>query len=296
MGGTGKTPLVRWVAEYLFQRDRRVAILLRGYRRPAAGTASAAGDLQLLGDEGAWLKQALRARADVFAACDRKELAREVDVSGRYDVFVLDDGFQHWRLRRDLDIVTVDATRGLGNGFLIPAGPLREEAAALGRAHVVCLTRSDEVAPAHVRALKERIRRIAPAALLVELAVRPTGLVNIRTAAAVSVAALKGRRAGIFCGIGNPGSFRRTCATIGLDIVFEHFFEDHHPYAAKELDRVARQAVDRGATALCTTEKDAARLEGIASSGIEVWAVSLEPVFVSGQEVLCGRLDSLFSV
>lgn len=296
MGGTGKTPLVRWVAEYLFQCDRRVAILLRGYRRPAAGTAPAAADLQLLGDEGAWLKQALRARADVFAARDRRKLARKVDVSGRYDAFVLDDGFQHWRLRRDLDIVTVDATRGLGNGFLIPAGPLREEAAALGRAHVVCLTRSDEVAPAHVHALKERIRRIAPAAVFVEMAVRPTGLVNIRTTAAVSVGPMKGRRVGIFCGIGNPGSFRRTCAAIGLNIVFEHFFEDHHPYTGEELERVARQAADRGAAALCTTEKDAARLEGVALSGIDVWAVSVEPVFVSGQEVLCERLDSLFSV
>jgi len=296
MGGTGKTPLVRLIAEHLYRRDKRVAILLRGYRRPSDRRTKAVGDFRLLGDEGAWLKQALCAKADVFVAPDRKELARNVDAPGRYEVLVLDDGFQHWRLKRDLDIVAVDATRGLGNGFMIPAGPLREEARALARAHVVCLTRTDEVAATPCHALKERLRRFAPRADLVELAVRPKAVTRVKTGAAVDVGAFKGKAVGIFCGISNPASFRRTLQAMGADVVYEKFFEDHHVYTQQEIDLLAGEAAGRGATALCTTEKDAVRLEGIAFGPVDILAVSVELGFVCGQEAFYGRLDSLFTV
>jgi len=296
MGGTGKTPLVRLVVEHLYRRDKRVAVLLRGYRRPADRKKKAVSDFHLLGDEGAWLKQVLCAKADVFAAPDRKGLARQVDATGRYEVLVLDDGFQHWRLKRDLDIVTVDATRGLGNGFMIPAGPLREEGRALARAHVVCLTRTDEVAATQCRALKEHLRRLAPRAALVELAVRPKAVTRVKTGAVLDVGAFKGKAVGIFCGIARPASFRRTLQAMGANVVYEKSFEDHHVYTQQEIDLLVLEAAGRGATVLCTTEKDAVRLEGIAFGPVDISAVAVEPGFVCGQEVFYGRLDSLFSV
>ncbi len=296
MGGTGKTPLVRLVAEHLYRRDKRVAILLRGYRRPSRGKTKAVGDFQLLGDEGAWLKQVLCAKADVFAAPDRKELARQLDALGRYEAFVLDDGFQHWRLKRDLDIVAVDATRGLGNGFMIPAGPLREEERALRRAGVVCLTRTDEVPSAESRALRERLRRLAPRAVLVEAAVRPAKIVHVKTGAVLDAGAFKGKAVGIFCGISNPVSFRRTLQAMGADVVYEKFFEDHHVYTQQEIDLLAGEAAVRGATALCTTEKDAVRLQGLAFGPVDISAVAIELGLVCGSEAFYGRLDSLFSV
>jgi len=296
MGGTGKTPLVRLIAEYLYRRDKRVAILLRGYRRPRRGQTGAVSDFQLLGDEGAWLKQVLCAKADVFAAPDRKELARRLDALGRYEAFLLDDGFQHWRLQRDLDIVTVDATQGLGNGFMIPAGPLREEGRALQRAAVVCLTRTDEVPAAESHALRQRLRTLAPGATLVEAVVRPAGVVNVKTGAASDTGAFKGKAVAVFCGIGNPASFRGTLQAMGADIVYERFFEDHHVYAQQEIDLLAREAAGRGAAALCTTEKDAVRLQGLTFGPVDISAVAVTLCLAGGKEALYERLDSLFSL
>jgi len=295
MGGTGKTPLVRLVAEHLYRRDKRVAVLLRGYRRPARGGARAVSDFQSLGDEGAWLKQVLCAKADVFVAADRRQLARQIDALGRYEALVLDDGFQHWRLKRDIDIVAVDATRGLGNGFMIPAGPLREEGRALRRAAVVCLTRADEVPSAESHGLRDRIRRLAPRATLVEAAVRPTGIVNIHSGAALDAGAFTGKAVGLFCGIGNPASFSRTLRAMGIDVVHEKFFEDHHVYTQQEIDLLGRQAAAQGACALCTTQKDAVRLEGTALGPLGIWAVAVTLDLVCGREAFYGRLDTLFS-
>jgi len=296
MGGTGKTPLVRLIAEHLYRRDKRIAVLLRGYRRPGRGPAGSGNDFQLLGDEGAWLKQVLCAKADVFVAGDRKALARQLDALGRYEAFVLDDGFQHWRLRRDLDIAVVDATRGLGNGFMIPAGPLREGGRALRRAGIVCLTRTDEVPAAESHALRDRLRRYAPRALHVEAALRPTQIVHVKTGAVRDTAALKGKPVGLFCGIGNPASFRRTLQRMGADVVYERFFEDHHVYTQEDIDLLAREAAAGGAVALCTTEKDAVRLQGLAFGPVEISAVAVEFSFPRGKEAFYGRLDALFSV
>ncbi|MGE5279382.1 MAG: tetraacyldisaccharide 4'-kinase [Deltaproteobacteria bacterium] len=292
LGGTGKTPLVRLIAEYLYSRDKRVAVLLRGYRRPGAGTR----DFDVLGDEGAWLKRVLVAKADVFAASDRRRLAREVDARGGYDVFLLDDGFQHWRLRRDLDIVAVDATRGLGNGFLIPAGPLREEAGSLRRAAVICLTRTDEVPAPAGHVLRQRLARLAPQALLVELAVRPEAVVRAATGARVDAAQVRGKKAGLLCAIGNPASFLRTAQGLGIDVVYHRFFEDHHAVTRQELADVLRVSAQRGAQTLVMTGKDAARLEGALPEEADIWVVEAALAFVRGREHLYGRLDSLFSL
>jgi len=296
MGGTGKTPLVRLVTEYLYRRDKHVAILLRGYKRPSAKKRGEVRDLHLLGDEGAWLKKVLSAKADVFAAVDRRGLARKVDALGRYDVFVLDDGFQHWRLKRDLDIVTVDATRGLSNGFMIPAGPLREEARALRRAGIVCLTRTDEVASSVSHALKMRCARLAPRAVLVECVVRPQGVTHVKTGAVADLGSLKGLKAGIFCGIGNPASFLRTVKGLGVDVVMHRFFEDHYAVSPQEIGDVAREAAARGAQMLYTTEKDAVRLEGVLPDGVDVWTVAVAVTLIAGKESFYERLDSLFIV
>jgi tetraacyldisaccharide 4'-kinase len=305
MGGTGKTPLVRLVAEHLYRRDRRTAVLVRGYKRPSVAAsrgragrvrADGASDFERLGDEGAWLKQVLCAKADVFAAADRRKRTRQLDASGRYEAFVLDDGFQHWRLCRDLDIVAVDATRGLGNGFLIPAGPLREEPRALRRARLVCLTRADEVTAAACHALKSRIARWAPDAAFAELGVRPQELIDAKTGATHDPAWLKEKKVGLFCGIGNPSSFTRTVKDLGAEVVYEKPFPDHHVFSRQDLVSVAREAAGRGARLLCTTEKDVARLAGILPEDIEVKAVAVTFVFIRGQEDFYGRLDSLFVV
>ncbi len=261
MGGTGKTPCVLLLAELLKERGRAPGILTRGYGRgsprkqlaiaPGASvSASRAGDEPRI-----FVRSGL---APVGVGSDRFQtgqlLLREFPV----DTLLLDDGFQHARLARAVDIVLIDALEPFGRGGVFPLGRLREPPAGLGRAGIIVITRSafSDLGDA----VEREARRWNPLAPVFRADVQPRAWVDHRTGARSSPEARPFDRAGVICGVGNPQSFRRTLERMGVEPVDWLDFEDHHRYRPNELRRVAQQFRAHGATAMAITEKDAVNL------------------------------------
>ena len=193
LGGTGKTPCVEWLANWCRTRDLRVAILSRGF----GGQVGRNDEALVLEDN----------CPDVphLQGADRLALAQVAVEELESEILILDDGFQHRRLGRDLDIVLVDATCPWGHGWLFPRGLLREPASSLGRADVVLLTRCDMTSPEALSRLHEEVRRHAPGTPIAESEHRPTAWIN--GAKSVPVDSYAGRPVAAFCGLGNPDAF-----------------------------------------------------------------------------------------
>jgi tetraacyldisaccharide 4'-kinase len=278
VGGTGKTPCVETVARFYRGLHVRVAILSRGY-----GTEAGRNDEALV------LEQNL---PDVphLQGADRAALARVAAQELESQVLVLDDGFQHRRLKRSLDIVLIDAMNPWGHGYLLPRGLLREPVSSLARAHAVVVTRCDLVDAEALAAIRVRSRMAAPHASLIETAHEPSAWQNTARVE-VPVPALQGRPVAAFCGIGNPGGFRKTLGRLGVDIVAWRTFPDHHAYSRDDLEELGRWAHQQPAdAALVTTQKDLVKI-GVQQLGDrELWALRIRLRILSGAEVLEDKL------
>jgi tetraacyldisaccharide 4'-kinase len=262
-GGTGKTPCVETVARFYRSLDLRVAILSRGY---GAGAG--------VNDEAMVLEQNL---PDVphLQGADRVALARIAVEELQSDVLVLDDAFQHRRLRRDLDLVLIDATNPWGHGYLLPRGLLREPVRSLKRAHVVMLTRCDLATPAALAEIRGRAKQLAPHAPVIETVHEPAAWQNTALTE-VPVEALHGRPVAAFCGIGNPEGFRRTLDGLGLEVVAWRTFADHHPYVRADIEDLRRWARQQPAdAALVTTQKDLVKINLERLGERELWALRI---------------------
>ncbi len=273
-GGTGKTPFVEYLARWFARRHFRVAILARGYGR-AGGRG--ADDEDLISEME--IENVVR-----LAGPDRVALARKALADYRADVLILDDGFQHYRIRRTLDIVLVDATDPFAGGHLLPRGLLRERPGALRRADLIVLTRADQAAPG---ALEDLRRRLNPAAEAVHRPVCVRGLANRKQ---YGTDWLRGKSVYAFCGVGNPASFRRTLESLGAQIVKFRAFGDHHAYTAEDLRRLNAEAQEFMAEAMVTTEKDAARLSPGGGFDLPLAALRVEIEIRRGEESLEERL------
>jgi tetraacyldisaccharide 4'-kinase len=256
VGGTGKTPLVACLARWLLAEGSRPAIVSRGYggragRGPLV-VSIGSGPLcppEACGDEPFLLARALDGVA-VVVGSDRWAAARCAATRGA-NVVLLDDGFQHRRLARELDVVLLDAAAPLGSGRLLPAGPLREPPSALARADVVIATRTPRGAT--LEALEQLVRRHNPRAPLLGADHRIVGFVDVDGRPVVAP-----RSAVAFCGIGNPQRFRDDLLQHGIELLAFRAYPDHHPYAERELAELAELA-ERDGAFLVTTEKDLAR-------------------------------------
>lgn len=263
LGGTGKTPCVELVATLLREDDRTVAILSRGYGADGSGGAS---------DEALLLEENL---PDVphLQGIDRVALARTAIVELESEVLILDDGFQHRRLGRDLDIVLIDATQPWGYDRVFPAGMLREPKTGLRRADLVVLTRTDRVSPEALTALRESVRTLTQARILASVH-RPTALVREDVSQPPEV--LRGRAVAFFCGIADPGNFRATLASLGATIVGQQIFDDHRAYTREDVERLRIWAatLPEGAT-IATTQKDIVKLRLADLAGRELWCLRI---------------------
>ena len=265
MGGTGKTPCVLRVAELLRAAGNRPGILTRGYGRgsperqlllPPGGAAPPGLRAEHTGDEPQIFVRA--GVAPVGVGIDRFATGTELIRQFGVDVLILDDGFQHRRLARSLDLVLIDALNPFGGGHLFPLGRLREPLDGLARAHLVLITRSQfSDLP---RAIESVVRRYNAKAPVFHACVEPRVWVEQKSGRELPVSARPFDRAVVICGLGNPISFRRTLERLGVAPVDWLEFPDHHHYRPDELRRVAHQAGLRGATALVTTEKDVMNL------------------------------------
>jgi tetraacyldisaccharide 4'-kinase len=267
LGGTGKTGLTEALARRL-SRDRRCAVLLRGYggRGGHAGLMVSDGsgpavEWAQCGDEAALLAASLPGVA-VLAGKDRRVTGRMAIRQTGAELLLLDDGLQYWQLHRDLDIVLVDARSPFGNGHVVPAGLLREPAGGLRRAGAVVISHANEIGADRLERLRGRIRRMAPSVEVFAAWYSPVSLTS-PDGGEEPAESLRGRRVMALCGIGSPASFSATLRDAGAHVAAEWFLPDHHPFCARELETAERIAKDAGAEWIVTTPKDAVRLSGL---------------------------------
>ena len=260
VGGTGKTPLVAWLAQQLRARGIATGIASRGHggssREPLA--VEAGGDWRRVGDEPVLLQR--RTGCPVVVAPDRVAAARALIEAGARLV-LCDDGLQHLRLGRDREIVVIDAARGLGNGRLLPAGPLREGAERLGHASAIVVNGEPDDAlrqliAAH-RGPAPLVMRLEPAPIESVAALSGAPATPVATLAGQSLQQLRGRRVHAVAGIGNPQRFFSMLEGFGLEVI-AHAFADHHAFVPRELDF-------SDGLPLLMTEKDAVRCAAFAT-------------------------------
>ncbi len=269
MGGAGKTPLTLHLAERLQARGRSPAILTRGYRRrvPAKSTileAGSAAPVTITGDEAQLFLRA--GTADVGIGADRYLTGKAMEERLQPDVMILDDGFQHWRLGRALDLVVIDALDPFAGGELFPLGRLREPLPALARAGAFLITRAEPGSP--LDGIRRRLREFNPAAPIFVSRIRPLAWVEAETGDQVPAKELASRPAAAFCGLANPASFWRSLAAIGCKPALCWTFGDHHHYAPREMKCMAVDARAVGAEVLLTTEKDLMNLPAHAANAV----------------------------
>lgn len=265
-GGTGKTPLVEWIANELARKGRRVCILTRGYgRRRSATRVIVSNGSEILtdanqgGDEPLLLAERLKGKAAVICDADRVAAASWAVENLKSDAFVLDDGFQHLRVARDLNILTMDATNPWGNRRLLPAGNLRESPVELARADCIVITRSDD--SNQMEELQREIDELSGGrpSFRSRMAFRRLRQVSDGESQ-VDPDEIKASRVAAFCGIGNPESFFSLVRRAGYQLCHTQTFRDHHIYSQADIDRVVSQSNKRGAQVLLTTAKDEVKL------------------------------------
>jgi tetraacyldisaccharide 4'-kinase len=271
VGGTGKTPMVLWIAERLFSEGKRVGILMRGYRGKTAAAATeskTAGEPGIIStsDEVQLLKSRLGDRALFGIGADRYK--NGLALSGRgVEWFILDDGFQHLKLARNVDVVLIDTSMPFGGGHLLPAGRLREPRGALKRADVVVITRSN-----HAPAIESVVRHYSSAPIF--YARTELDSVRSRLGPQLTPTELRGKGLFAFCGIGNPGAFYSDLREWGFHIAGHKSFRDHHRFTTADIAEIEKEARKAGAAGLICTEKDSFNLPRTLPS-IDLWVCAI---------------------
>jgi tetraacyldisaccharide 4'-kinase len=275
VGGTGKTPMVEWVARWFRSHEVRVAILSRGY-----------GQTGGVNDEGRVLEENL---PDVphLQAADRVHSAALAVSELEAELIVLDDGFQHRRIARDVDLVLLDALEPFGLGRLLPRGLLREPIRSLRRASVVVLSRADLVSPSDrsaIRAEAEDRARYQPLRW-VEARHSPVDVVDGEGASS-PLEILSGRSVAAFCGIGNPEGFRRTILPLCRELRALRTFPDHHAYTARDVGSLEAWARQLNADLVLTTQKDLVKLRASVLGPIPLRALRIGLEITNGAAIM----------
>ncbi|HSN03368.1 MAG TPA: tetraacyldisaccharide 4'-kinase [Nitrospira sp.] len=291
VGGTGKTPMVILLTEWLQAKGQRVAILSRGYKRASTSPRMLVSDGRRLlagpgeaGDE-PYLIARRCPKAVVAVGADRAALGRWLLDHEPVDCVILDDGFQHRALYRDCDLVLIDAMDATGLDGLLPAGRLREPLTGLRRAAAAVITRADS--ERDVSAVRSRLQRVLPAeALAVEVRFKSDEMVSVMTEEHRPVHWAVGKKAWLVSGIGNSEAFRRLAMDLGIQVLGETAYIDHHAYGPEDLSRIRAHVQRVGAEMVLTTEKDAGKLAPLLSSDDPWWALRLRADVVRGEEWL----------
>ncbi len=277
VGGTGKTPVVLWIAQRLREKDLRVAIISRGY-----GAESSRND------EAMELEARLPDVPHVQHA-DRIIGAQIAIEELESQVIVLDDAFQHRRIARDLDIVLIDALCPFGYGHLLPRGLLRESISGLRRAHAVILTRSDLVSPTEKTRIESTILQINPKLILAEASHSPSQLLSA-SGQVRELTSLMGLPVAAFCGIGNPDGFRQTIEKCAANIGAFRTFPDHHSYTAEDVASLCEWVKATRAKAILCTQKDLVKLQVDDLGGVPLFALQIDIRLQHGESELLAAI------
>ena len=291
LGGTGKTPVVIALTDWLLAEGKRVAILSRGYRRTSTDTCLLVSDGERLlvgpneaGDEPFLMAQRCP-KAIVAVGADRYQLGDWVLHRFPVDCLVLDDGFQHLGLYRDVNLLLVDATDVEGLAAPVPAGRLREPLQAAARATAILVTRAD--VPAQVREVGHRLQAsLGTMPDPIHVVFRPESLVSVVTGSLQSLSWSKGKTALLCSGVGHTGSFRSLVERIGIRVLDEVVYADHHTYTSQDVERLSARATELQAELVVTTEKDACKLAALLQRTDSWWAVRLATSVSVGEERL----------
>jgi len=287
LGGTGKTSLVELISRYLQGNGHKVAVLSRGYKKLS----------RQMGDEPLMLSKRLEDIPVIVDANRVRGAKRAVEEYG-VDTVVLDDGLQQWRIKKDLEVVTISATQGFGNRHMLPRGILRQPLSTLKDAHIFVLTKTN--LSEAVNNLKNSLAKINPAAPLIESVHEALGFYDINAPDnTLKLSCLKGKRAALLSGIGDPDSFAKLIVSLGIDIGLDLRFDDHHYYSEEDLAQITARCAGEDLGIIVTTEKDAARLSDTELSllqGYQVLVLRVALKIIKNEEQFFTRLLSLYSL
>jgi tetraacyldisaccharide 4'-kinase len=268
VGGTGKTPMVLWLAEKFLAEGKRVAILSRGYR----GSGGTSDEIELM-------KHRLRGQVAFGVGKDRFAEGRRIEEKQSIDLFLLDDGFQHLPLARDLDILMLDGCRKLQDQWLLPSGVLREPISSCRRADILVVTRKTERSDIEASDAHKYSIFYAQTRLL--------GFRRCGNHADIQYLSEIGHGPFFaFCGIGNPQAFFDDLSRWNVPVAGESIFRDHHRYTPADLLRLVKASQRAGAIAFVTTEKDAENLKGIDAPAIPIFVAVIDFVLTAESEFL----------
>ena len=277
-GGTGKTPMVRWLAERLRDEGKTVAILSRGFR--AEGNSA--------GDELTMLDRALNrpVTRPIFLKADPDRFDGGTSLLREHpeiDVFLLDDGFQHRRVHRDSDLVLISALEPFGYGHVLPRGLLREPLGGLQRANALVVTHIDQVDDQRRAEIEAAIRQHSDAPIYRAIHAEAGLLSPGANSEPTPVSQLSERRFFAFCGLANPASLDRRLQSFGTNYVGQKWFGDHHQYTPADVKNLVGDAQHRGAELLLTTEKDWVKIEPLAGD-FPIWRLAIQMQFLADDE------------
>jgi len=294
LGGTGKTPLVVWLCNYLHQQNLSCAVLTRGYKTHAKRNTKSNESPDTITDEPGILSENCP-QAEIIVDPDRVAGAAKAINKFGAKVLIMDDGFQHSRLVRDLDIVTIDATLPFGYEKIFPAGLLREPLTSLRRADVAVITRCDQISEPELDNIENKLRAVNPNILIAQSI---HAAVNIKSAdnAETTVERLKGSKIYAFCGIGNPNAFFNTIKALGAEITGLKIYKDHYKYTQASLADIYTQARLTGAELILTTQKDWTKIKPLKPDKKEIRLayLAVEIKFIDGRDRLtCLIKDTL---
>ena len=284
LGGTGKTPMVIYLGERLKDKGENISILTRGYKRQDRERIELRGkisDWKKVGDEPYLLSGKLTG-VPIYVHKNRFESGKKALAKYNTRTFILDDGFQHCSLKRDLDIVMIDCLNPFGNLRLFPAGSLREPLSALKRADVFVLNQADKAT--NVEEITRVLNRYNSDALRVESSYFLESVKDLSDYSLVHTETLRGKRVTAFSGIANSSSFEKTLDQIGTEIVRYFRFPDHFPYREKDILKLEKDSLDSGAKFMLTTEKDAVRIPKIDKLRIPLYVVGIELKITRGEK------------
>jgi len=287
VGGTGKTPLVIWLCKFLQQKEFRCAVLTRGYK--TRGTRDEGRGTRT--DEPAILSESCPS-AKVVVNPDRLAGATEAVAKLGAKVLIMDDGFQHRRLHRDLDILTIDAMCPFGYGRMLPAGLLREPVTSLRRADAVVITRCDQISESELSQIQKKLQLINPD-MLIARSIHSAVCAKSTDNKQISPEELKNKKIFAFCGIGNPDAFLGTVKGLSCNLVGSKIYDDHYHYTSNDITEVYEEAGRSKADLILTTQKDWTKIAPLGSlkKDIHFAYLKIELKFIDGEDKITKLIE-----
>jgi len=278
-GGTGKTPFVEYLARRVSERRRTPLILTRGYSH----------------DEVEQLRHHLP-KAVIGVGKKRWNVAQDMAKKHRIDVAILDDGLQHWRIERDIEIIMINALDPFGNGKILPRGILREPLSILKRAAIIVISHTNLVSIQKLRELKEKLKEIAPESFIVDSYLEPLFFYRAKRRSRVSLDRLRNQRVTTFSAVGAPRSFQLLLSHFSIKPVRNFEFTDHHVFSEGELQEIRQVSDSASVDEIVTTEKDFYRSASVITNSLNPLILATRLRISSGEEILTDRLFRLLGV